>query len=786
MRRTLPFLLLCSIAHAQVAKPSPGAGKPVTPDDDTASDEAPGQAEFGHCRKVPKGSFVRVTLKPESSLNDLVGWVSAMSCKRFVVPEGVGSRHVTVISPHEITLEAAYQLFVAALGSIGLSVMPSAGSLVIVESTRAKEGAPLLTTGSAGPGFVTRLLRVHHITPSEGVALLDKLHGKDATLTPHDASGWIIITDVADNVERMAQVLAMLDQPRNGDKVWLVKLRRTMASDMADKLALILGSDGASGTVAAPMPQPMGGFAAGGGSARGSAGGQRARGTMLPGGARIVPDPRTNSLIVVATNAAMQQIGDLVTQLEVARETDGKNGDGRVHVYALRNATADEIAQTLAAVTGLAVSVGGSGGDTRRAGMTGSTPGGAGGPVRPPTPPPGPGLPPGTGGGDPSALFDGPVRVAADRPTNTLVIVASTKDYLALKDILDQIDTPRRQVFIETTILEVSHEGTTALGVNFHRGGGVGQGGAWFGGSGAAATLDPNSALTSSTSGVSDLAQGLAVGVIGPALSVPLLGKSVPSFGVFLKMLMTSTDTNLLSAPHLLTADNEPAEFRVGQTVPMPGASVPVPTGTTLPAIAPSIEHVPVDLILNVTPHTSEGGLVRLDLNLELSEIAPSDGGAAAPLGPTTTHRKLNAVSVVRDGEPAVVGGLISDRKLAVEGKVPLLGDIPLIGFFFRQTKDQTEKRDLLVFITPHVIYHPNDLRRVYEEKMRERQEFLARSRARDPLRDAKPATWRSHGLLAEIDRAVREQDEDRRRYEDAAASQPPSPTIISDRAAAE
>jgi general secretion pathway protein D len=784
MQRLLWGLLLLSIAApaaAQKAPPprpvggrgtfpasgaheeEPAPGKPKAgPPRAGAAEELPGEVAFNQCRKLPPGKKVKVTLKPESELNDLIGWVSTMTCKKFIIPQNIRSQKVTIISPVPVTPEEGYRLFLSALNSIGLTVAPAGDALQVVETPRVKEDAPVYSPDEAAPSddrYITRLVRVQNVPAAELGGVLQKLRSKDGDVSWYDPTGTLIITDTASNVKRMMEVVRSLDQSGSTEKIWIVKLHNTTAADMAQKLGEVFQVAGGIGGKVGGAPPPPGGRPAGG--------------DMLSEVkvSKILPDERTNSLIIMASDHAYARIYALIKRLDQNKDEAEAMGEGRVHVYALSNANADELAATLGSVTGAQVTA--SAGGSRRTG--GTRPGAAGAPP-PPTPTPG-----GAGAGAvATSLFEGEVRLSADKPTNSLVIVSSAKDFITLKAVIRKLDLPRRQVFIEANILEVSLDRSQDLGLWFHGGDVVGSGNDQtliFGGSGAGKTLVPTSLL-------GDLAQGLAAGALGPEIQgadqiLNQPGISIPAFGVFLKALATSNDVNVLSAPHILTTDNEEAEIKVGQNVPFQGAflggfgGLPGGTGTTgatgttptaggfggfLPSV--SVQRQDVALDLKITPHVNDSGMVRLEVDQEVSDIASENFNN---LGPVTAKRTVKTVVVVKDQQPVVLGGLLQDRIIDSVTKVPLLGDIPIIGYFFKQTHKKVQKTNLLVFLTPYVINDQSDLKRIFERKLRERREFLDRFTAFHEQRDfeAKIDYRHKRGLLEEINRTARDSDDE-------------------------
>jgi general secretion pathway protein D len=258
------------------------------------------------------------------------------------------------------------------------------------------------------------------------------------------------------------------------------------------------------------------------------------------------------------------------------------------------------------------------------------------------------------------------------------------------------------------------------------------------------------------------MAQGLAVGIIGQPIDL-MPGVSVPSFGVFLHALATSSDVHVLSTPHLMTMDNEPASIVVGQNLPFQGAAPPAAAAsgtTTLVQGYIPVERKDVALSLSITPQINEGGSVRLRVVQEVSDVLAANFNN---LGPATSKRHLETTVEVDNEQPIVLGGLITERLETTDTKVPVLGDIPILGWFFKSQKQHTAKSNLLIFLVPYVIRDRADLRRIYERKDRESREFAERQTAFRDARDlhAQIDYRNKRGLLVAIDQAAREVDED-------------------------
>ena len=734
---------------AATATPTPAA--PAA----TGTAEPPGEKEFNSCRKFPAGKrVVKLNMKPDTELGDLLAWISSITCKQFLLPGTIpaNSKKVTIIAPQLITPEEAYRLFLAALDSVGLTVEPSGKFLRIIETLRAKSTS-ISVYGTdddmpASENYVTRLVRVENADVNEMATVLTRIKGEQGDIVPYVPQNALIITDRAVNIERMLRIMREIDQPGgSGEKVWVVTVHNTAATEMAQKLADIfqvqqLGSKKGGGT---PPPTP-------------GAPGAKVRGSDLATElniSKIIPDERSNQLIVIATDRAYARVLMLVKKLDVPIE----GGDGRIHVYYCENANCDELAATLGAVTGVAVS-GAAGGRARTRG--GATP--------TPTPTPTP-----TGGalqGKENLLFEGEVRINFDRPTNSLIVVSSLKDYQSLRRVIERLDSPRKQVFVEAMILEVTIDKERDLGASWHAAVphnlfGMSNPSLIVGG------LNPSNTIFPAGS-ISDTMLAGILGPVLPAADAQSLGTAstttidIPQFGVLIKALQTNSDVDVLSNPHLLIMNNEEGEISVGQRIPFPvstlglGAAAGATGAAGLGALGglgvgglfPQVQREKVALEMKLTPHVNEHDLIRLEVDEKISEVAPG----ASNLGPSTSERTAKTIVVAKDQQTILIGGLMSDKVIDSVTKIPILGDIPVLGFFFRNTTKHIVKTNLIIALTPYVVNDQSDLRRVLDKKMKERREFVERFGGQDRHElDAVADYRRKRGMLEEINRAARE-----------------------------
>jgi general secretion pathway protein D len=759
--RLVAFVMTASSPlWAQSNTPSPPArsATPAPPSAGAATANAPpapllpGEQEaLKECKKYPPNKRFKWELRGEVDLMSLLNSMAPMLCRPIIVPGSVRQSKVTIIAPDTLTAPEVYRMFLSSLETMGLTVQPEGKALKIIETNRARESAIPFYTDSEHPPtqdqYVTRLLHLEHVSPDDVKAVLDRLKGRDGDITAYAPTNTLVITDLASNIKRMEQVVTQLDVPMGGEKLWVIKLHTVAATDMATMLSTVFNVQKGGGQTKGTRPPNLGS----GPPAPAAAGAAPDKG---PPGAdlsvtQIIPDDRLNMLVIVATETAYRRILALVKRLD-QQLLRGESAGDLVHVIALENANADDVAGTLAGL-GAAVSRNSSSSSATGAGT-------AGRPSAPPSSPSTPGQPAQRG-----LLFEGDVRISSDRPTNSLVVLASERDFLTVRDLIKKLDIPRRQVFVEATILEISVDSTRNLGVAYH-------GGSTVNGSLVYGASEPSSTVNSLSFNTSAL-QGLAAGIVGSSIpgAATILGlapgTSVPSFGVFLQLLETSGNVNVISMPHLLTTDNEKATISVGQNLPFPGAIGGFTglsgsqTGSSV-GLGTSVQRQDVALKLEITPHVNDSDLVRLEIDNEISDVAnPNYNG----LGPATTKRTVKSVVTVRDQQSIVLGGLIKDSVSKTVNKIPLLGDIPVIGFLFRSTTDTITKQNLLIVLTPYIIKDPVDLRRVFERKIRERQEFMDRYTAFHNESDfeAQVDYRRKRGLLEEINRTATEAEQE-------------------------
>lgn len=671
------------------------------------------------CVPLPLNAKISVDFE-DAPLYDVLKFMACITRRNFILAANVkGGKNVTIMSTSPVTVYEAYKAFLSALEINGLTIVPKGAFYEVVETGKAKQ-MPLPLYGPKSPvppedRLVTRIVTLKNIDVKEIEPVLSKFKGPNGDITSYGPGNSLIITDLGSNVARMLDFVKELDIPTGREKIWVRPIQYASAADMANLVTALFGEKGAKGG------QPAG-------AARPGAQAPQAGGGPFPeeGPAtvsKVIADERTNSLILVATPSAYLKIDRLLRRVDVPIE-----GEGQIHIYYLENAAAEDVAATLSALT----SGGGKAGAQKK----------------------------GKGGGQqagPASLFEGEVKVTAHKPTNSLVIESSLKDFLALKKVIQQLDVRRKQVYVEAVIMEISSNRDRKIGFS-------GSGGMTFNiGGNEVPFLFGIGGLGISAFDMQQLTKGgLAIGLQGPLVDVSTgtTGQAttsgalaIPSYGFLIQAIQSNSDVNVLSTPHILTMDNEEAEIVVGKQIPYQASSLgglshllsayggygtsllsgTTTTGTTttsplttlgalgyLGGYGAYVQRIDVDLTLKITPQISESNFVRLKIQQSIDDVESLD----PTLGPTTSKRKVTNTVVVRDQQPVVIGGLMRDIEVTGVDKVPILGDIPLIGILFRKSAKRIEKRNLLMVITPYIIEDPTDLARIHAQKMEEMRQF--------------------------------------------------------------
>lgn len=642
-----------------------------------------------------------------ADLDAVVKAVGQATGRNFVIDPRVKGT-VNLVTEEPVSRAQALETLGSVLRMQGYAMVEANGFTKVVPEADAKlQGSPTVIGPGASRGgqVVTQVFRLNYESANALVPVLRPMIAPNNTITAYPANNTLVITDYADNLRRIARIIAAIDAPASGE-VELIPLQHAIASDAAVVLQKLLDPSAAPGA---------------GGAAGAAPGGDASLRTT------VVAEPRSNALLVRASSRArLQMARQLIEKLDQPQARPGN-----IWVVPLKNADAVKLAPTLRAIVaadssfssqqapGGAAGIGGAAGSTTMqtaATPTGTQYGGAmgtGGYGRSGTGSTGGLGGSGAGGGSAFAASFAPNQIPttggiiqADPSTNSLIITASEAVYRSLRAVIDDLDMRRAQVYMESMIVEVSSSQAGELGIqwqglisssgnntNVFAGTNFGTGGQnIINLTGAIADYNANgSAALSRIGGLVPDVGGLNVGVLNRALGL----------GALLRALGSNGSVNLLSMPNLITLENEEAKILIGQNVPITTGSY---AQTANASIAPfnTFDRKDVGITLRVKPQITDGGLVKLQIYQESSSVVPTT--ATLQQGPTINVRSIETNVLVNDGQIIVLGGLIEDNYSDGVQKVPWLGDLPVVGGLFRYENKSRGKTNLLVFLRPYVM----------------------------------------------------------------------------------
>jgi general secretion pathway protein D len=593
---------------------------------------------------------VPVTLNFSNADIEAVARTMATLTGRNVVVDPRVKGNITLTTDSPASPARAYNLFLATLRMQGFTVVQVDGIDKVVPEADAKlQGGGVSSTESGSPSadgsqLVTQIIKLQYENANNLLPVLRPLVNPNNPINVNPATNTLVITDYADNLRRLARIVAAMDVP-NATDIEVIPIQHANASDLAPLVTRLLDSNAATGGQADSSFKTA-----------------------------VLAEPRSNALIVRAANQArLGMVRTLVAKLD--QPSAGENGAaGNIYVVYLKNANANQLATTLrAALSGEARAAS----STPAAAPASTTPGGASVAANTPS----------TGG-----------QIQADPATNSLIITASEPQYRQLRAVIDKLDARRAQVFVESLIAEVSVDKAAEFGIQWQ--GPLGQAGDSMIG-----LLGTN--FGTGGKNILNLATQGAAGTVAPARGVNFgaVNKTngVYVLGFLARFLEESGSGNVLSTPNLLTLDNEEAKIVIGQNVPFVTGQF-TNTGGNNGTVNPfqTIERKDVGLTLKVKPQISENGTVKLTIYQEVSSVLAST--VNAPNGPTTNKRTIESNVLVDDGAVVVLGGLLQDEYAGNQEKVPGLGDVPLFGNLFKSEARSRKKTNLMVFLRPVVV----------------------------------------------------------------------------------
>jgi general secretion pathway protein D len=690
-----------------------------------------------------KDSTTEINVK-NADIAAIVRIFSRKTKRNFILDEKVRGK-VSIYLPGKVSAEESLRILDSVLTLKGFSAVPIGDNLwKIVPSKEARQSTiPTLTEDRperAGSAVVTRLVNLKYVNSQDVQQIVAQLISPDGLVNAYTGTNSLILIDSEDNIERLIRIIDELDVPYSNRDMTIIPLKYADVEDVAQKLGSILGlsdskKDGGSPSDAfrASMGDPTNG--GGGNIPPGSAVPVRAGGSGKTVAAKglepkIIPDKRTNSIIVVADDDTTARVRALVSQLDSKVDLSGN----KFYVYRCQHANAEELAQVLAGLAG-----GGSGGSMGGAsggglgsgrsslGSGGSGLGGGssgdgssgtgrsssfgssrrnGGGMGSSSSSSGSRSSGGGGGsqGPMTAQLGEDLSITADPATNSLIIAASKSDYEKIRSLLTQIDVKRRQALVEATLLEVSIDNSLRTSASFLTSTGGADGGALARSDFASDAGSLNTLFTNPSK-----LQGLTLAAASAgSLKLPG-GLIIPTQSILLSAAQQNNNVNVLSAPTILATDNEEAQIVVGNNVPFLASTST--NATNLNNTFNQVDRQDVGITLRITPQISSRDYVTLKIYTEVSDLVLSTINSS--LGPTTTKRQSETTVISKDGQMIVTGGLIADAVSETDEGVPFLKDIPILGQAFKANSQARVQKNLLIFLTPRIIKDQFDARDV-------------------------------------------------------------------------
>jgi general secretion pathway protein D len=595
----------------------------------------------------------------------VVKFISDVTGKNFVYDDKVKG-NITIIAPSRLSIDEAFSLFTSVLELKGFTIIPSGKVYKIVPIAQAKQsGTEIQKEGRdhLSDAYITRLIPLKAISSAKAMNFLQPLVAKDGYISSFGPGNMLMIVDSSMNIEKILQILDTIDKP-GVEEPELILLKYANSEDVVKILteALMLSTKGQTSPARIPRP----------GETVTAASVEETRSSVFA-------DSRLNGVVLIADKQEKEAMKRMVALLDIPLP----EATSKLNVYFLEHADATELSKVLEVmITGISPQA--------RAGQP------AKGPFEP----------------------GGKIIISPDKATNSLIVVASPADYQNLLQVIRQLDRKRKQVYVEAMIIEASIDRLQELGTKWRivakkDGDPVAIGG--FG------TID-NTTMQNILQGLTGLTGGglgnffdIPITTTGADGTVTTTTMTIPGFAALFTLNEFKGAVNVLSTPQILTSDNKEAEIIVGENVPFISKKESDPSRPQ--SVFSTIERKDVGITLRLTPQIAEGDYVKLDIYQEISALKQESTLVVLTVGPTTTKRSTKTSVVVRDNQTVVIGGLIEERLEENIEKVPLLGDIPLLGWLFKNTSYKKNKINLIVFLTPHIVKEASHLEQLTEKK---------------------------------------------------------------------
>lgn len=555
---------------------------------------------------------------------------------------------ISIMAPTAITVGDAWRAYLTALNSNGYTLVKSGTFYKIVQARDIRYTPTKIYTGAYTPdteNYVMRIIPLKNINSTEVTRSFRPFMSRYGRIIDIKQTNTIIVQDTGTNIQRLLRLIKFIDVPGYEESLQIIPVENSSAQEIAKLLDKILKGKG-SGS---------------------SKGGSRSKGASEENISKIIAEPRTNSIIAMANAQGAEQLRRLIQKLDV-KLVRGRGG--QIHVYYLNYGDATKIASTLTSlVSGATQKKKGSSARSSRLSRTSDS-------------------------DSDDTLFADTVKITADEDNNALVITASPTDYGTVREVIRKLDIPRDQVYVEGMIMET----TVSKGNNW----GVSYLGQYGSGNARRAGFSGNADLTGLLSNNITNLSGLFVGAgLGNTFDLNLGSSTVKvnTINGLISAIAQNSSTNVLATPQILALDNEEAEFEVGEQVPIQEATNAANGSTSF-----TTKNQKVALNLKIKPQINKvTRMIKLKISQKIDDFSNRSTNNAAG-GVATTTRTANTTVFVRDQDTIAMGGLMRDRENYITSKVPLLGDIPVLGWLFKNRSKSRDKVNLLFFLTPKIL----------------------------------------------------------------------------------
>lgn len=589
---------------------------------------------------------------PNVSILDLTKHMQKLTGLNLILDKDIKGK-ISISSPTPITIGDAWKAYLQALSINGYSLVKSGAFYTIVNNRDIRYSPTTMYTGTYTPNtenYVMQIIPLKYVNSREVANSFRPFMSRYGRIIEIKQTNTVIVQETGTHINRLMKLIKFIDIPGHEESLQIIKVKNSSAQEIATLLDKILkGGAGAAGAAR------TGSVAGGTGS------------TSQSNISRIIAEPRTNSIIAMANSEGGRELRGLIEKLDVKVVAAGS---GQIHVYYLNYGDSEALSKTLSSLVGNAPRSGGAGGLTRFTS-------------------------PASGTATTATLFNSEVKITSDKDNNALVVTASPTDYETVKAVISQLDIPRDQVYVEGLMMETSVGKTNGFGISLI--GAYGSGGAQKAGYGKT-----NDLLSLMTNNITNLTGMFVGGGLGRKVDLTTPdGKTVQvnSVNALITAIATQNSTNVLATPQILTMDNVEGAFESGEEVPTTET-----TSATNGSTTNSIKMQKVSLSLKITPQINKvTRFVKLKIDQKIvdfsdRELSSTQGGVG------TVLRQIQTTVVVRDKDTIAMGGLMRDKETRTVSKVPLLGDIPVLGWLFKNTSKSVEKVNLLFFMTPKIL----------------------------------------------------------------------------------